>query len=371
MTSPPRLDPDRLERARRLRVFHRVLSLSERLLALAFLLLLHAWGFAPWLGDALGGTPGFWRDYGVIAGVLIATGLLGLPFELLTWRRGRAEGLVVQSLPGWLGDQAKGLVLTLILLGGPLALWYQVLAREDWWLLTILGVALVSAVIFGASPLLQGLFFRFERLADPDLEARITALGAKAGVRVAGVYRWGLSAKSTASNAAVTGLGPTKRIIIADTMLDRYPPEEIEAVLAHELAHQVHGDLYRFLALGSAGGAALLIGLRVALDALLGPGAGASVANYPLLAVGLSLAAFLAGPLFMTFSRWREYAADAYAARQTSAAAIGGALVRLVDQNLGDPEPPAWEEALFMSHPSVANRVRALGLPWPPATGAS
>lgn len=370
MNRPPELNPDRLRRARKLRVFERVLSLSERGAAIALLLLLHAQGFAPCLQAALGG-PGFLRDYGVITGVLLATSLIGLPFHLMAWRRGRDEGLIVQSLPSWLGDQAKSLALTLVLIGAPLALWYQALPHDQWWLMTIIGVAVIAAIIFAASPLLQALFFRFERLADADLEASIKALGVRAGVKVAGVYKWGLSAKATMSNAAVTGLGPTKRIIIADTMLDRYPTEEIEAVLAHELAHQVHGDLYRFLVLGVAGGAALLIGLRLALDALLGPGAAADTANYPLLAVSLSLASFLAGPLLMTFSRRREYAADAYAARLTSPKAIGGALIRLSDQNLGDPEPPAWEEALFMSHPSVANRVRALGLPWPPPTSAS
>jgi STE24 endopeptidase len=185
------------------------------------------------------------------------------------------------------------------------------------------------------------------------------------------VQRWGLGAKTTAANAAVMGLGPTKRIALGDTLLTKFPLAEVESVVAHEVGHQVHADTMRLTVVSAVTGSATLIALRVIVDAIAPPGevvgrvAGAAdPASYPLLAGLFGVATLLVRPFVMTYIRSRETAADAFGARHTSSQLMASALVRLADQNLADPEPPRWEEVIFYSHPAIATRVRALGLRW-------
>jgi STE24 endopeptidase len=242
-----------------------------------------------------------------------------------------------------------------------------VLPRPEWWLLTIAGVAVMTAVGMLLGPTLTSLFFRFEPLADATVGDRVRAVAERAGVRVSGVFRLMLGAKTTAANAAVIGLGPTKRIALGDTLLAKFPIDEVESVVAHEVGHDVSGDPPRYVAAIAIGISATLIAVRIVVDAITGgsgvPGA-ADTANYPLVAAALGVMGFVGRPAFMAFTRRRERAADAFGARYTSREAMARALVRLADQNLADPEPPRWEELFFYSHPAIANRVRALGLRW-------
>jgi STE24 endopeptidase len=316
--------------------------------------------------------------FGVVAWVV------RLPFGYLSWHRGRREGLIVQSLGGMLLDRVKGLVLTLLLIGIPLTAWYVVLPRPEWWLFTIAGVAALSALGTLLGPALTSLFFRFEPLSDETVAQRVRGVAERAGVRVSGVYRLMLGAKTTAANAAVIGIGPTKRIALGDTLLAHFPIDETEAVVAHEVGHDVSGDPPRYVVALTVAGSAALIVVRVVVDAItcgaarVGAlpqpicgtepyarvGGAADPASYPLVAAALALIGLIGSPALMAFTRWRESAADAFGARYTSREAMARALVRLADQNLADPEPPKWEEIWFYSHPAIANRVRALGLRW-------
>lgn len=373
-TSSTLLDPERTRRARSYRSFRLRLSLLSQAIGVAVFLGIHIAGIGVALRDALAKPPSLLGDYVVVSSVIALGWIASLPFAFAGHQRGRREGIVVQGLASAFADQLKGLALSLALFGAPLALWYRALARADWWLLTIVGGTIVVAMATASGPLIASLFYRFTPLDDPDLRGRIEALAERAGVRLGGVYRWGLSAKTTAANAAVIGLGPTKRVVIGDTLLARYPADEVEAVVGHELAHQTHGDAARVFVLAAAGTSTFLLSLRLLVDALTAGtsiAGAADVASYPLLAALLGVAVFLARPLAVTYWRSRETAADAFGARHTSARAMAAALVRLADQNLADPEPPRWEETLFMSHPAIATRVRALGQDWPPRESAA
>lgn len=376
------LDPERLRRARSYRAFRLRLSLLSQATSVAVLLALHVAGAGIALRDALAASVtqvapsprSFIGDLLVISVVIVIGWAASLPFAYVGHQRGRREGIVVQGLESAFADQVKGLLLSVAFFGAPLALWYQALPRPDWWLLTIVGGTLVAAIATASGPLIASLFYRFTPLDDAALRGRIEALAQRSGVRLAGVYRWGLSAKTTAANAAVIGLGPTKRVVIGDTLLARYPADEVEAVVAHELAHQTHGDAARVFVLVGAGTATFLLLLRVLVDALTSGTSvrgAADVASYPLLAALLGVTIFVARPAAVSYWRSRELAADAFGARHTSARAMAMALVRLADQNLADPQPPKWEETLFMSHPAIASRVSALGQPWPPRGSAS
>lgn len=394
MTEAPaaaHLDPERMRRARSYRVFKLTVSLTSTVLGVLVMLVMHAVGAGIAVRQAAAGAIlgpdqfGALEDppfvFAVISVFLTIGWLVQLPLSYVTHARGVREGLVTESVASAFVDQVKGFLLTLTLLGIPLTAWYLVLDRPDWWLLTILGTAALATLGFAMGPMIAALFFRFEPIADPALTERIRAVAGRAGVRVEKVERWGLAAKTTGANAAVMGLGPTKRVVLGDTLLDRFPLEEVESVVAHEVGHQVAADGLRFVSVSTIGGSALLIGLRLAIDAITrAPGRneflppdvltsvlGASdAASFPLFAGLFLLAAFALRPLFTAYARSRESAADAFGARHTSRVTMAAALVRLADQNLADPEPPRWEEMLFYTHPAIASRVRALGMPWPP-----
>ena len=122
-----------------------------------------------------------------------------------------------------------------------------------WWLLAwgvFLGLVVLMAQL--APVILFPIFYKFEPLQNDELKSRLTALGVRAGTRVRGVYKWNLSEKSKKANAALTGLGSTRRIILADTLLENYSVDEIEAVLAHELGHHVHRHIPKSIAVQAA-----------------------------------------------------------------------------------------------------------------------
>jgi STE24 endopeptidase len=399
MTTAPRLDADRLRRARAYRAFSLWTGLASTATAVSVMVALYAFGTGLAVRDllthALVRYPQYcgvlcleravWT-YGVVVGFTLVAWLVQLPWAYVAWRRGRAEGIVVQSAAGALADRVKSLVLGLLLIGIPTAGWLLILDRGDWPLLTIIGVAVLSTLGTLLGPALTSLFFRFEPLADANVAERVRAVAERAGVRVSGVYRLMLGAKTTAANAAVIGIGPTKRIALGDTLLDRFPIEETEAVVAHEVGHDVSGDPPRYVVALTVAGSLALIVTRIAVDAFtcgvmsmsrgapLQPACGAGTvtavsgttdpAAYPLVAAALAVIGLIGQPALMAFTRWRESAADAFGARYTSREAMARALVRLADQNLSDPEPPRWEELWFYSHPAIANRVRALGLRW-------
>ncbi len=265
----------------------------------------------------------------------------------------------------WLADQAKGAALE-ALLGLPLGLVLYWLLRTDptsWWV-WMAGLLILFSIVLGQlAPVVLPLFNTFTPLEDGELRARLLALAAAAGSPVQGVYVMDLSRRTTAANAMFTGIGPTRRVILGDTLLRAYTPDEIETVLAHELAHQVHGDLWRGLALqaGLAG-----VGLWLAARglgggvAVLGFRGIADPAAFPLLLAVLAAFGLLLLPATNAFSRRLERAADTYALRVTGKPRAFQSMMRkLADQNLSDADPPAWVQFLFYSHPPAAERIAA------------
>jgi STE24 endopeptidase len=190
---------------------------------------------------------------------------------------------------------------------------------------------------------------------------RLTRLAGAAGTRVRGVYRFDMSSKTLAANAAVVGLGNTRRIILGDTLLDNFSADEIETVLAHELGHHVHGDMGRGILVQSAltlGGLWLAsLALRWGVTAF-GFNGVADVAAMPWLALVLGAFGLVTTPLSNAYSRWRERLADRYALETThQPQAFASAMTRLADQNLADADPERWVEVLLYSHPAISRRV--------------
>jgi STE24 endopeptidase len=305
----------------------------------------------------------------VAAAVALGATLVSLP---LRWVRGfwlpRRFGLLHQPLVAWLVDRAKAAGLGAGLgLAGVLVV-YGLLRVTAWWWLLAAGVFFVVGIVLAAlfPVVVLPLFYRVTRLADAELERRLLALAARAGIAAVGVWVLDQSRKSRTANAAVVGLGRTRRIVLFDTLATGFRAEEVEVVVAHELGHHVHGDLRRGLAvqglltLATFWLASLLLDADVRWWALAGP---ADAAGVPWLSLVFLLLGALQRPLANGFSRWIERQADDFALALTrDPAAFIGAMERLASLNLAERRPHRLEELLLYSHPALDRRIaRARG----------
>jgi len=239
--------------------------------------------------------------------------------------------------------------------------WLLAATPETWWLWAALFVILLSVVLANLAPILiLPLFFKLRPLNDAELEARLVRLAQRAGAKVRSVFTMDFSAKSTGANAALIGLGNTRRIVLSDTLFGRYSPDEIGVILAHELGHQVHHHIPKLIAIQSA---STLVGFCLAGLALgwavpwLGYSSIADPAAFPLLALVLALFALLIGPLMSAYSRRLERSADSYAlALSDNPAGFVQMMTKLTNQNLSESQPSRWVK-LFYDHPAYLERV--------------
>ncbi len=275
----------------------------------------------------------------------------------------RRFGLLHESFRRWLWDGAKARLIGagLALVGAEIV--YGLLRTTPWWwlwagLLFFAGYALLA---FVAPIWLVPLFYRLVPLGDPDLRDRLLGVAERAGVPVLGVWVADQSRKSRTANAAVVGLGRTRRILLFDTLIKEFPAAEVEAVLAHELAHQVHGDVRRGLLVQGlltlamfwvADFALTAAAPRLSLD---GP---ADLAGLPLLGLVVFALGLVALPLANAWSRRVERQADDFAVRMSgSGSSFVDAMERLASLNLAERDPHFMEEFLLYSHPSIGRRV--------------
>jgi STE24 endopeptidase len=358
-------DPD--AEARRYHGWQLALSIASFLLTVT---VLAAW---LWTGAAVAQAATLAGRLGsralVVALMLAAVGasiaLLTFPLDVL---RGfvlpRRAGLLTQAFGAWLADKAKAAAL-----GGALGLlafelFYALLAWSPrrWWLESAAALAAASVVLTAVVPLwIVPLFYRLTPLDDPILRARLLALAARVGVVAAEISVADFSRKGRTANAAVVGLGRTRRILVSDTLLSSFPPEEVEVVLAHELAHHARNHLPKGLAVQTL---LLLVVFGLAhatLGAASGPLGLASPADpggIPLLALALTGLGLLVTPLAAAWSRRLEREADAQALAVTRApGAFVAAMERLGRLNLAERRPSRLKEWLFATHPSIEERI--------------
>jgi len=271
-----------------------------------------------------------------------------------------------QTLKGWWGDLLKSTLLSAILGGLLLEIVYLGLrvAPDSWWLWTAGFLFLFNILLTNLAPvLLFPIFNKFSPLNEEhlDLQERLIKLADRAGTKVEGVYKFDLSRRTKAANAGLTGLGNTRRIILGDTLVEEFSPDEIETVLAHELGHQKNHDIPLGMAVQTIitlGG--LYLTSRGLSWAILhfGFSSVSDIAALPIF--GLSLGAFglLTMPMSNGFSRWRERLADDFALQLTGKGQIyASALMRLGNQNLAEVDPDPWVEFLLYSHPALEKRI--------------
>jgi STE24 endopeptidase len=311
--------------------------------------------------------------YLVIVGLGYA--LITLPLDYLGHLLSRRYALSVQSTLEWLQDLFKAGLLSAafgLSVGEVLYLLLEQAPRV-WWLWSSALLFLLDVLLATFAPLIVvPLFFDVRPLADPVLVERLTRLAERSGAHVRGVFTVDFSRRTTTANAALVGLGNTQRIILADTLLSAHTPDEVEVVLAHELAHHVHGDVWKGLCLSAV---VLLTGLWLTAQLLAwavtrwGFDGVGDLAAFPLLALSLGGFYVLTSPLTNAYSRWREGLADRYALRLTgNSAAFVSSMAKLADENLSQLEPPRWAVWLLFGHPPIGERIR-LGQRWERESG--
>jgi STE24 endopeptidase len=280
-------------------------------------------------------------------------------------------GLSNQTHKTWLVDALKALGLSLVLEVPIVSVAYGVIRRSPrWWWLILAGLALPFTVLLAQlfPVLIAPIFNKYERLRDADLAERLKGLAERAGVHVADVFRMDMSRQTRKANAFFAGLGRTKRIALADTLLEHFTPDEIEVVVAHELGHQVNRDVWKLIGVGTLttlAGAWLLDRVSTPLirrnRERLGFSSIGQPASLPLLMLLGSVFGVLLMPLQNWFSRRLvEARADDYALQQTRRPDIFiAAMEKLGRVNLSDPSPPFLVKILLHSHPSIAERIQA------------
>ncbi len=356
----PVLDPERQRLAKRYARQKRALALGSGFLLLAYLV---AWQIA--LSAAHAHVLNALAIFGLFALMAVLFEVVELPNSWLGYQLSRGYGLSTQSPGSWFADQLKGLGLLLVLGGALVELTYLAARLQpQWWWLIMAGVILLFTVLLAnlAPVLIAPLFFKFTPLDDEELSRRLLALVAKAGTRVRGVFTMHLSEKTTAANAALMGWGNTRRIVVGDTLTGSFTHDEAEAVLAHELGHHVHHDVWRAIALQSVITIAAL-GLAAACMAWIGAAGWVAplpdAAGMPALGLLLVLWTAVFGPISNWASRVAERRADEYAIRTaTRPRAFVGSMIRLANQNLAEVDPPRWVELLLYDHPAIQRRIR-------------
>lgn len=358
------------EKAKHYENVHNWFFLLRILLSAGILAAYQLSGASAGLANGLRNT--FGGNWLVVNGLYIIVSIFGytaLTFPLSYYTEHVLEHhyeLSKQSFGSWLGDFIKSMLIDLVLGLVFFEIIYTLLhfAPATWWFwATIFYIAFVIVLSTLFPTLIMPLFNKFEPLKEGELTEKVNAMMQDAGIHVVGIYKWGLEEKTSTGNAAFTGFGKTKRIILGDTLLKDYSDEQILSILAHEVGHYQNRDTTRLLAVGSLmaiGGFWIAHQVLQFLVAGLGFESAADIATMPLFLFALMVFSLVTMPISNGYSRKREYAADRYAVEKMGGAdGLTTALEQLAEQNLTDKEPNRFIEIMLHSHPSLKRRIAA------------
>lgn len=358
------------DKATRYHRLKRRATVAAAALGVLFLLVLLISGVSAALRDAAAALSGGSFLLTVVAYVtvlVLAVETLQLP---LSFYQGitleRRYGLSTETTARWWRDQAKGTAVTLVFAIGAAVITWSLLrwAPDRWWIFAALAfIVLLIGIAQLAPVLLLPLFYEIKPLERQALTERLLALARRAGTRVLGVFEWRLSDRTRKANAALAGIGRTRRILVSDTLLAEHSDDEIEVILAHELAHHVYRDIWFAIALESL---LIVAGLYLA-DRILSVYSSSfgltgkdDIAALPLLVLTLGGVSLALLPVANGISRAHERRADRYALTMTrNVPAFVSAMKRLSAQNLAEEQPSKVVEVLFHSHPPISARIAA------------
>ncbi len=300
-----------------------------------------------------------------VAGAVVAIQLWSIPFDLVeTFVVEEVFGFNNQTLGLWVRDTLVGTLVGLVFVV-PLAgavLWFvgnvPVWPAAAWALL----VAFTVAFTVIKPRVIDPLFNDFSPIEEGELRAAVDEVFDRAGYQTDEVYEMDASRRSSHSNAYFTGFGPAKRVVLFDTLVESIEPEELQGVLAHELAHWREGHIWKFVVLSAVQFAVIFAALGVLVET---PALYAAVGTPQLPYVGLGVGLLVVGPVTRLtspvqnyFSLAYEREADAYAVEVVGGEEMAGALAQLTADNLSTPFPHPWYETFHYDHPPVPERIR-------------
>jgi STE24 endopeptidase len=336
-------------------------------------------GFLTWLVFSGGGrkladrctlrTGGHWLPAVLLVGAVLflAQTALSLPFSLASLELARAWGMTSQPVWDWARDFGLALVVNAVTGAVVLVLFYlAVYLMPRWWWAPAAGVAGALGVVYALIlPLvIEPLFNDFRPLEDGKLRQRVQALAARAGVEVDEVYVVDASRRSNHTNAYFTGFGPTRRIVLYDTLIKKHKPDEIESVLGHEIGHWRHDHIVKGILLATAGA---LVGFFILSRVLLWAvgrrpfhlNSPDDPAGLPLVLLLIALGSWLARPAENSVSRHFERQADAAALELAGKPEVFiDTERRMARDNISNVAPAPWSVWLFNSHPPVIERIQ-------------
>ncbi len=356
------------KKAKRYNRIKRILSIAGIVLNLAFLLFLIFSGLSIGIRNlALRLYPNPYISvliYMVIAGGILE--IISLPIDFYSgYIIEHRYGLSNQSISKWIKDLIKGLLVSVVI-GGIIieTIYFTIMTNPDrWWLYTgIIFIGFYLLMTNLAPVILLPLFFKFEPITEGTLKDRLQTMAESVGLKVRGVFKWGLGEKTKKANAGLMGIGNTRRIVLADTLLSNFTEDEILTVFAHELGHHVRRHIPKGILLEVC---LTFIGFFLAdyflgrFSTALGFSGKTDMAVLPLLAlvfIGLSLILL---PAMNAMSRYFERQADTYALETSKDPdAFISSFNKLAELNLADRQPNPIIEFIFYSHPSIEKRIR-------------
>jgi STE24 endopeptidase len=272
-----------------------------------------------------------------------------------------------QTFFKWILENLKELLVSLVI-GVPILLFFFYSLNQFgslWWLPFAIGMFLISVVLGKVAPvLILPLFYKVTPLEDEELKERIKILAKNAGLKIENIFKFDMSKNTKKANAAFTGLGKSKRVLLGDTLLDNYSKDEIETVIAHELGHYKKKHIVKNIIIGTASSFLTLFLIAYLYEnslAWFGFNSIIQIEALPLLTLWGMLIGVIQSPLSSFLSRKFEYEADEYAVTASGKPdAFVSTLNKLTEQNLADKDPHPFVEWFFYSHPSIKNRITAL-----------
>ncbi len=363
------LDPERQKQAKEYARIRRRLWLVDTILSAVYAILWLSLGWASALRDWL---TTFTNNQWLLVALFVS--IFGGIYSVINLPLGYYSGFVLphrfgqsnQTLRDWVIDQIKGLAV-----GAPLGLLLLELlylalrvTGSLWWLWAAIGMLVFTVLLSNLAPvLIAPLFNKYVPLGDEhkELADRLLDLARRANTKVKGVFKFDMSKRTKAANAALTGIGNTRRIVLGDTLINDFTTDEIETVLAHELGHHVHRDIPVLITFGTLSTTLSLFLASLALNwairyfGFTGP---ADVAAFPALGLIFGAYGLITMPAENAISRWRESMADDYSLQATGKKeAFASAFTRLANQNLGEVDPEKWVVFMFYSHPPLGERI--------------
>jgi Zn-dependent protease with chaperone function len=363
------LDPERQKQAKEYARIRRRLWLVDTIFSAVYAIL---WLFLGWASSLRDWLTIFTNNQWLLVALFVA--IFGGIYSVINLPLGYYSGFVLphrfgqsnQTFRDWVIDQVKGLAI-----GAPLGLLLLELlylalrvTGSLWWLWAAVGMLIFTVLLSNLAPILIApLFNKYIPLGDEhkELADRLLELARHANTKVKGVFKYDMSKRTKAANAALTGVGNTRRIVIGDTLISEFSTDEIETVLAHELGHHVHRDIPVLITFGTLSTTLSLFIASLALNWAIGYfgfSGPADVAAFPALGLIFGAYGLITMPIENAVSRWRESMADDYALQSTGKKeAFASAFTRLANQNLGEVDPEKWVVFMFYSHPPLGERI--------------